>query len=120
MSVNNVHSSTQYIEYDVPQGSVLGPLLFLLYIIGLGNSCDSNLILFADDTCVIAKGAFPAQLEQQLNHGLKQIAACINANNLTINSSNTYALVISPLTNLDFPTPLIYFTTTIKLMLSVQ
>ena len=104
VSVNNVNSSTQYIKYGVPQGSVLGPLLFLLYINDLGNSCDSTLRLFADDTCVIAKGTSPAQLEQQLNHELKQIAAWINANNLTINPSKTYALIISPFTNLNSPT----------------
>ena len=104
VSVNNVNSSTQYIKYGVPQGSVLGPLLFLLYINDLGNSCDSTPRLFADDTCVIAKGTSPAQLEQQLNHELKQIAAWINANNLTINPSKTYALIISPFTNLNSPT----------------
>ena len=75
VSVNNVNSSMQYIKYGVPQGSVLGPLLFLLYINDLGNFCDSTLRLFADDTCVVAKGTSPAQLEQQLNHELKQIAA---------------------------------------------
>ena len=104
MKDNNVNSCTQYIKYGVPQGSVLGPLLFLLYIDDLGNSCDSTPRLFADDTCVIAKGISPAQLEQQLNYELKQIAAWINANNLTINPSKTYALVISPFTNLNFPT----------------
>ena len=82
VSVNNVNSSTHNIKYGVPQGSVLGPLRFLLYINDLGNSCDSTSRLFADDTCVIAKGTSPAQLEQQLNHELKQIAAWINANNL--------------------------------------
>ena len=44
------------------------------------------------------------QLEQQLNHKLKQMAAWINANNLTINPSKTYALVISPFTNFNSPT----------------
>ena len=75
VSVNNVNSSTQYIKYGVPQGSVLGPLLFFLYINDLENSCYSTLRLFADDTCVIAKGTSAAQLEQQLNHELKRIAA---------------------------------------------
>ena len=102
VSANNVNSSTQCIEYGVPQGSVLGP--FLLYINDLGNSCDSTPRLFADNTCVIAKETFPAQLEQQINHDLKQIAAWINVNNLTINPSKTYALEISPFTNLDSPT----------------
>ena len=101
VSVNNVNSSTQNIKYGFPQGSVLGPLLFLLYIDDLGNFCDSTPTLFADDTCVIAKGTSPAQLEQQLNHELKQIAAWTNANNLTINPSKTYALVIFPFTNLN-------------------
>ena len=56
VSVNNVNSSTQYIKYGIPQGSVLGPLLFLLYINVLENSCDRTPRLSADDTCVIAKG----------------------------------------------------------------
>ena len=63
VSVNNVNFSTRYIKYGVLQGSVLEPLLFLLYINDLGNSCDSASRLFADDTCVIAKGTSPAQLE---------------------------------------------------------
>ena len=84
VSVNNVNFSTQYIKYGVPQGSVLRPLLFLLYINDLGISCDGTPRLFADDTCVITEGTSPAQLEQQLNHKLKQIAVWISANNLRL------------------------------------
>ena len=74
--------------------------VFLFYINDLENFCDSTSRLFADDTCVIAKGTS----KQQLNHELKQIAAWINVNNLTINPFKTYVLVISPFTNLDSPT----------------
>ena len=104
VSVDNLSSSTQYIKYGVPQGSVLGPLLILLFINDVQNFCNSTSRLFTDDTCVIAKGTSSAQLEQQLDHELKQIAAWINAKNLTINPSKAYALVISPFANLDSPT----------------
>ena len=101
MSVNNVNSSAQYIEYGVLHGSVLGPILFLLNINDLRNSCSTIPRPFADNTCVIFKETSPARLKQQLNYEVKQIAARINANNLTINPTKTYAHVITPFTKLD-------------------
>ena len=53
VKIENVKSDMKVTEYGVPQGSVLGPLLFLLYVNDL-SSCSSNSPrLFADDTCLI-------------------------------------------------------------------
>ena len=49
VNINNVNCDRQFISYGVPQGSILGPLLFLLY--DLENSVNNTPRLFADDTC---------------------------------------------------------------------
>ena len=57
MSVNNHSSDLKSINVDVPQGSILGPLLFLIYINELPlSSAISKFVLFADDTGIVIKG----------------------------------------------------------------
>ena len=50
VQINNLISSNKEILCGVPQGSVLGPLLFLLYVNDIQNASNFNIRLFADDT----------------------------------------------------------------------
>jgi retron-type reverse transcriptase len=54
VSINGIHSNENTITYGDPQGSVLGPILFLLYINEICNiDIDGQLVSYADDTCLL-------------------------------------------------------------------
>ena len=54
--INGTSSEYFQVESGVPQGSVLGPLLFLIYINDLENGITSEIIFFADDTMIYSIG----------------------------------------------------------------
>ena len=96
VNINNVNSDTQSINYGVPQGSILGPLLFLLYINDLENSVNNTPRFFANDTCIIANSSSILELEQHLNLEPNNIASWISANKRTLNPTKSFALIVSP------------------------
>jgi hypothetical protein len=68
--INGCHSDWLPVTSGVPQGSVLGPLLFLLYINDIGNGISSTLRLFADDLIIYRKindNNSHAMLQQDIN-----------------------------------------------------
>ena len=73
MVLNGSNSTYFRIESGVPQGSVLGPLLFLIYINDLENNIISNVNFFADDTMIFSTVYDPVNTANELNHDLNLI-----------------------------------------------
>lgn len=89
-TINGVSSEVRTIKYGVPQGSVLGPVLFLLYINDIVNvrGC-SDIILYADDTNVFFSGMVIQNLFEQANAWLQQLGMWLTANKLQLNIAKT-------------------------------
>ena len=82
---NGYNSSSKYIKFGVPQGSILGPLLFLLYINDLCNMSKAlDFILFADDTNIFFSHNDPNQVMEIVNNELKKLSSWFQANKLSI------------------------------------
>ena len=78
------------ISCGVPQGSVLGPLFFLLYVNDMGRACkELQLVLFADDTNIFARDKDPKALFTKVNQGLQGLSAWFQCNKLTLNLKKT-------------------------------
>ena len=95
-SISGAHSKLLNISYGVPQGSILGPILFLLYINDI-TTCSNTLkfTLFADDTSLLCENKTIALLETSLNNELKNVATWITSNKLSLNINKSNFILFS-------------------------
>ena len=94
-AVNGNMSSFRKVESGVPQGSILGPLLFILTLNDLVKSVKKcSLSLYADDTCVYFASKEPIDLETTINKDLLYISRWFSNNELLINIDKCQFLLL--------------------------
>ena len=72
--VDGIKSEALDVKAGVPQGSRLGPLLFIIYMNDIVENIESDILIFADDTSLTATGSDPAETANQLNRDLEKIS----------------------------------------------
>ena len=94
VTIDGINSGEAIMQYGVPQGSVLGPLLFLIYINDLHLTikfCTTR--HFADDTNILIKNKSLKQLKKHLNLDLRNLCNWLKSNKISLNASKTKLII---------------------------
>jgi len=108
VSIGKDISTRTAVQRGVPQGSVLGPILFILYVNDMRNCCNSiSLLHFADDTTGFLSSKSVPGLVREMNLDLNRIAEWVRRNRLFLNINKTCYMVISDSSMSDLPSLMI-------------
>ena len=93
VNISSTMSDFKDVNIGIPQGSILGPLLFIIFVNSLPNSVNCKTIMYADDTTLICSSNDAATLQAELNGNLSNVASWLNENNLTLNIKKTKLMI---------------------------
>ena len=94
VSIENSLSKAGELTCGVPQGSILGPLMFLLYVNDMQQASNSAILLYADDSCLIYQHKNVKEIEQQLKEDFGKLCDCFIDNKLSIHMGEDKTKVI--------------------------
>ena len=84
VNLGNNFSQPSYVSCGVPQGSILGPLLFLIYVTDMSQAVKGNLFLYADDSCFACQHNGINEIQKQLHEDFSNICYWFVDNKLNI------------------------------------
>ena len=94
--VNGVISKTEGIDVGVPQGSCLGPLLFLIHINDLPQAVQNSTVsMYADDKSLCYQSSNINVLNEAINNDLNQLDTWHQGNKLSLNIAKTNSMLVS-------------------------
>ena len=108
MHMNAAASGVQSLKYGVPQGSVLGPLLFSIYIIDLPLIIKACCDRFADDTTIHTSDSDPKQVSESLLESVNSLIEWMELNHMSLHPSKTKFMLYhhyTKETKFDFEVP---------------
>lgn len=88
-------STPAHINIGVPQGSILGPVLFLIFINDLPMGHQAQCVLFADDTTVFARGGTEMEAMHSLNVARAEVEEWFVSNGLVLNQEKTQSMMFT-------------------------
>ena len=95
VAINDKMSSTRSVNMGVPQGSILGPCLFLLYVNDMYKSSNLDFIHFADDTTIVATDESEQELFIKVNRELTSVDRWLRVNRLSLNLKKTKHMIVT-------------------------
>ena len=96
LKYNEILSAEEVVNYGVPQGSILGPILFIIYINDMPNcSRKSDFFVFADDTNIVISAKDSTSLQTEISTCMKEVSSWLLVNRLKVNTSKCEAIFFS-------------------------